>query len=243
MFSTLGSQTDSMATAKNARDRIRLEIRNEILEAAKVRLSQDGPVALSLRSIARDLEIAPSALYRYFDGRDALLTALIQSAYESLAEAAEIAASSYGPDSSFRDRWSLVPRAMRTWAISNPNEWGLIFGSPVPGYVAPQSTVVPYARLATALVLPLNDASAAGALKFRGDLDVDPALGPALAPISESVFEGLPLSTVAAAVRAWATLIGLIDLELFGHWRNTVLDPALFFDDTVHKIGISIGLL
>jgi AcrR family transcriptional regulator len=231
-----------MATARAARDRVRLEIRNEILEAAKKRLSQDGPVALSLRSIARDLEIAPSALYRYFDGRDALLTALIQSAYESLADAAEAASSSYGQDDSYLARWSAVPRAMRVWALSNPNEWGLIFGSPVPGYVAPETTVVPYARLATALVLPLNDAAKAGALQSHPDADVDAALGPALAPISEGVFDRLTLSTVAAAVRAWATLIGLIDLEVFGHWRNTVLDPALFFDDSVRRVGLSIGL-
>ena len=64
----------------------------EILAVAGAHVARDGAAALSLRSIARDLGMAPSALYRYFDGRDALLTALILTAYEALAAEAERAA-------------------------------------------------------------------------------------------------------------------------------------------------------
>ena len=64
----------------------------EILAVAGAQVARDGAAALSLRSIARDLGMAPSALYRYFDGRDALLTALILTAYEALAAEAERAA-------------------------------------------------------------------------------------------------------------------------------------------------------
>ena len=64
----------------------------EILAVAGAHVARDGAAALSLRSIARDLGMAPSALYRYFDGRDALLTALILTAYEQLAAVAELAA-------------------------------------------------------------------------------------------------------------------------------------------------------
>ena len=83
--------------------------------------------------------MAPSALYRYYDGRDALLSALILAAYESLAacaeEAAEQAAGRGGSDA---ERFAVVPRAVRTWALGHPHEWGLVFGTPVPGYEAPQ---------------------------------------------------------------------------------------------------------
>ncbi len=48
----------------------------EILAVARRHLAEEGAAALSLRSVARDLEMAPSALYRYFDGRNALLSAL-----------------------------------------------------------------------------------------------------------------------------------------------------------------------
>ena len=64
----------------------------EILAVAGAHVARDGAAAISLRSIARDLGMAPSAIYRYFDGRDALLSALILSAYEALADEAERAA-------------------------------------------------------------------------------------------------------------------------------------------------------
>jgi len=232
-----------MPTARTARDRVRTEIRNEILQAAKARLAKDGPVALSLRSVARDLEIAPSALYRYFDGRDALLTALIQTAYESLADAAESAASASAFDPSFSGRWRVVPRVVRKWAIENPNEWGLIFGSPVPGYMAPETTVEPYARLAAALIRPVVDAYSEGALHTQENTaDSDDALAAALSPITDTLLLNMPIGIVAATVRAWSTLIGVISLELFGHWRNTVLDPELFFEDTIAKMAVTFGL-
>jgi AcrR family transcriptional regulator len=234
-----------VATARTARDRVRTEIRNEILQAAKARLAEDGPIALSLRSVARDIEIAPSALYRYFDGRDALLTALVLTAYESLADAAETAASAAPSDPSFTERWRAVPRAIRRWAIENPNEWGLIFGSPVPGYVAPETTVEPYVRVASALIRPVFDAFSKGALRVQDDA-VDEAdqlaLTAALYPITETVLDGMPVANVASTVRAWCTLIGIISLELFGHWRNTVLDPELFFEDTIADLAVGLGL-
>jgi AcrR family transcriptional regulator len=242
-----------MAAPRTARDRIRAELTQEILQVAKVHLARDGAAALSLRSIARDLEMAPSALYRYFSGRDALLTALILDAYTSLADAAEVTADEAaaatnlhgGTERDALTRWCLVPRVMRTWALDHPHEWGLIFGSPVPGYQAPEATVVPYARLAGALVRPIVEAHA------DGQLDVG-ALGAlatpesdwaaSLAPVEEGLLPGLPIVVVARLLEGWATMIGLISLELFGHWNKTVLHPELLFDDAVRTIARSVGL-
>src|ERR1700759_1911891 len=77
---------------RTARERVREEMTAEILGVAGAHVGRDGAAAISLRSIARDLGMAPSALYRYFDGRDALLSALILSAYGALADEAEGAA-------------------------------------------------------------------------------------------------------------------------------------------------------
>src|SRR5271154_5187009 len=77
---------------RTARERVREEMTAEILAVAGAHVARDGAAALSLRSIARDLGMAPSALYRYFDGRDALLSALILAASEALASEAESAA-------------------------------------------------------------------------------------------------------------------------------------------------------
>jgi AcrR family transcriptional regulator len=233
-----------MSAARTARDRVHQEVSGEILAVARAHLADQGAAALSLRSIARDLEMAPSALYRYFDGRDALLSALILGSYTALADAAESAAE-VAARSGHDDlgRWGAVPRAMRAWALAHPHEWGLLFGSPVPGYRAPEETVVPYARLAAALVRPVVEAERAGRLVVEPLSAPDSfALATALAPVREALFPEGRVATVLAALQSWATLVGAISLELFGHWRNTVLDPELFFDATVASTARAQGL-
>jgi AcrR family transcriptional regulator len=236
-----------MSPARTARERVREEMTAEILGAARAHLAREGAAALSLRSIARDLEMAPSALYRYFDGRDALLSALILDAYEALAAEAERAAGrarrSDGPSGSDAERWLFVPRALRTWALAHPHEWGLIFGTPVPGYEAPEDTVEPYTRVAAALVQPMLEAWAAGRLGTgAGRRQASTDLGDAVAPVAEGLLPGVPVEKVVLALQAWTTIVGVISLEVFGHWRNTVLDPAQFFEATMRDLGDTIGL-
>ncbi len=234
-----------MSAPRSARDRVRQELTGEILGVARAHLARDGAVALSLRSIARDLEMAPSALYRYFASRDDLLSALILDAYESLADCAEQASATASErERSAVDSWPAVPRAMRAWAGGHPHEWGLIFGSPVPGYEAPPATIVPYARLATALVGPVVEARRGGHLHIAppatpGEPE---ALGSSLQPVADSLLLDLPTAVVARVLQAWATIVGVISLEVFGHWRSTVLEPAVLFDEIVANLAGDLGL-
>jgi AcrR family transcriptional regulator len=215
---------------------------SEILTVARAQLAQNGAAALSLRSIARQLEMAPSALYRYYPGRDALLSALILSAYGSLADTAERASQvAYAAGGRDAERWAAVPRAMRQWALAHPHEWGLIFGTPVPGYRAPEDTVVPYGRVAVALVRPVVEARAAGRLAALTPIG-DATLRLAVAPVTDALFPDMPTAMVVATLQAWTTLVGAISLELFGHWRNTVHDPERFFEQTLGALASSVGL-
>jgi AcrR family transcriptional regulator len=250
VFSSRNGHTGQMTISapRTARERVREEMTAEILAVAREHLGREGAASLSLRSIARELGMAPSALYRYFDGRDALLSALILSAYESLAESAEAAA---GEAEDLRasdvERFAVVPRALRGWALGHPHEWGLIFGTPVPGYEAPEDTVLPYTRTAAAMVRPMVAAQHGGRLRLEGpggdgDGDVPDPLRAALAPVSEGLLPGMPVAKVVVAVQAWSTLVGIISLEVFGHWRKTVLDPAALFEATVRDVAVSIGL-
>jgi AcrR family transcriptional regulator len=216
----------------------------EILAVAREHLAHEGPAALSLRSVARDLEMSPSALYRYFDGRDALLSALILSAYVSLAEQAEHAADTAQRNGAGdAERWLEVTRAIRRWALGHPHEWGLIFGTPVPGYEAPEDTVEPYARVAAALFRQVAEAHAAGRLRTNDEhRAVSDELRAAVAPVTDGLFEDMPVEKVVLAVQAWTTLVGIVSLEVFGHWRNTILDPGTFFEATMRNVAAELGL-
>ena len=83
--------TTTTGRAQGVRARARAEMRTEILDAARGQLAQEGAAGLSLRAVAREVGMVSSAVYRYFDNRDALLTALIIDAYDSLGEAVEAA--------------------------------------------------------------------------------------------------------------------------------------------------------
>jgi AcrR family transcriptional regulator len=251
--SSAGAATPAPTPAsapRTARERVREEMTEEILAVAGAHVARDGTAALSLRSIARDLGMAPSALYRYFDGRDALLTALILTAYGALAAEAERAADQAetgapglrGGPAHDAERFLAVPSALRHWALEHPHQWGLIFGTPVPGYQAPEATVEPYARIAAALVRPLVAAEEAGRLRRDEDRRVSDGLRAAVRPVSEGLLPGMPVDKVVLVVQAWATLIGTISLEVFGHWRNTILEPELLFEDSVRRLGESLGL-
>jgi AcrR family transcriptional regulator len=100
--------------------------------------------------------MASSAVYRYFPSRDELLTRLIIDGYDALGAAAEDADD---PTALPRERWLAACRAVRSWALTHPHEYALLYGSPVPGYAAPRDTVPSAARVGVVLGRILGDAA------------------------------------------------------------------------------------
>src|SRR5436305_12725507 len=126
-------------SAGSIRARVRAEMTEEIKAVARRHLAAEG-ADLSLRAVARDMGMVSSALYRYFPSRDELLTALIIDAYNAIGEAAETGAAAYDD---LTGRWCGACRGVRAWAVAHPREYALIYGSTIPGYVAPRDTVAP----------------------------------------------------------------------------------------------------
>ena len=52
----------------------------------------------------------------------------------------------------------------------------------------------------------------------------------------------LPPGATVRMLGAFTALIGSISLEVFGHWRNTVLEPALLFRATLVQAAGALGL-
>ena len=121
-----------------------------LLEVAHRHLVERGAVGLGMRALARDLEVTPGALYRYVKSRDDLLTLLIVDAYESLGKAVEEAEGRI-PRGDLEGRWVALWRATRAWALEHRNEYGLIYGTPVPGYQAPPETIPAASRISILL--------------------------------------------------------------------------------------------
>jgi AcrR family transcriptional regulator len=246
-----------MSPARTARALAREAITREILDSARARLSTEGAAALSLRAVARDVEMVSSAVYRYFPSRDALLTALLIEAYGELGDAAEAADAGVADRSDVTARWLATFRAVRTWCVTHPGEFGLLYGTPVPGYSAPQDTVDPATRVVRVLVRIVGDAYAAGARPpvaptARVGAAAGPApetVAPALAFITQhGLMEGtdpadseLP-ETVRRALMAWTELFGVISFELFGHQVGSVADPEAWLDEVALRLAADLGM-
>src|ERR1700709_1172234 len=136
----MSAPTQSPSAPRTARARVRAELTRDIKEAARRQLGGWGAAALSLRAVARELNMASSAVYRYFPSRDELLTALIIDAYDSAGTATEVAEAA-ADRLDYPARGPRATAGMRAWAVAHPQEYALIFGSPVPGYQAPRTTV------------------------------------------------------------------------------------------------------
>lgn len=226
-----------MSAIRTARERARAELTREIKEAARRRLGTSGAQGLSLRAVARELGMVSSALYRYFPSRDDLLTALIIDAYDALAERVEAA-----DGSGFRGRWRACCAAVRGWAKESPNEYSLVYGSPVPGYRAPETTVPAAARVPLAALAILRDAWRAGELRPPKDPALSPELAAQAARVAEQAAPGLPEPVAVRAVIAWTQLFGMVSFELYGHLVGS-MDPAdAFFDHAVERMADFLGL-
>ncbi len=232
-----------MTAIRGARERARSEITAAIKDEARRQLAAEGAAKLSLRAVARELGMASSALYRYFPSRDDLLTALIVDAYNAVGEAAETARDALrGPRAAEPlTRWRAVCGAVRDWALAHPHEYALIYGSPVPGYSAPQTTTEPAARVGLALIGVVRDAYAAGTLKEPAEPLPDAVMGEALALAAELGVE-LPGAVTARLVAAWAQLFGLLSFELFGQFNGVVEARTEFFDQSVLQLARGVGL-
>ena len=120
------------------RERARAATIDEIKATALDLMREQGTTDVRFTDIARVMGMTAPALYRYFDDRDELLTALITRRLPRPRR----------PDR--RRRWTRCPprttwpaagsrrgSAYRDWARTEPQQFALVLGMPVPGYVAP----------------------------------------------------------------------------------------------------------
>lgn len=230
---------------RTARERARAELTREIKEAARRQLAVAGADGLSLRAVSRELGMVSSALYRYFPSRDDLLTALIIDACNAIGEQAETAIAQAGPGPG-RVRWAAACTAVRAWARAHPHEYALIYGSPVPGYRAPEATIGPAARVPLAFVGVLTDAFAAGEMATDGE-GAEAELGPELAGQAATLAAALALApavpppALVRAMIAWTQLFGMISFELFGQLAGSFEPADALFGHAVARLMAFVG--
>ncbi|MEU6540452.1 TetR/AcrR family transcriptional regulator [Streptomyces sp. NPDC047000] len=216
------------AAQPSPRDRYRAQVRAEIKEHAWEQIAGSGASALSLNAIARRMGMTGPALYRYFGSRDELITALVTDAYRSVADTCLAAAAA--PDASHAsgaDRLRTLAHALRNWALADPHRYFLIYGTPVPGYHAPEDVTLIAAEIMAVLLDVCAALPADGGEAGPDEAGFDAHLAghrewdrghPAPAPV------------LRRALAVWTRLHGALSLELAGHFTGMGFDPELLFE-------------
>ena len=116
------------------RDRVRAATTVEIKQTARRLLVEQGPEAVSLRAIGREMGMTAPALYRYFGSHEDLLMHVCGDIFTELAGEIENAIDAAGQARRGHDRQAgrRVP-GVPHWALTHRPEFALLFGTPLPG--------------------------------------------------------------------------------------------------------------
>lgn len=134
------------------------DLKAALLQAAATLLEEGGESAVSLREVARRAGVTPTATYRHFEDKSAMLAALAAQGFEAFAQAMEQAAA--GAAEPFTEMGVAYVR----FAASHPSMFRLMFGPAV----ADRSRS-PELLAAIAKSTSLFDQG----MKARGDMTVD----------------------------------------------------------------------
>lgn len=222
------------------RERVRAQTIVDIKVAARRHLVAAGPSGVQLRAIARDLGMTAPGLYRYFPSHEALLEALVADFYGELADVIEAAAEP--ARGSLPDRLLGAARAFRTWSISHPAEFTLLFGSPIPG-VAPgedSPSHLQARRFGQAfggLFAQLWEAH-----PFPPGKPLSARLEQVLGEYAEHVGVALPPEAIAVFLGCWVRLYGAVTMEVFGHLSFALEDAGPLFERELDSLVTELGL-
>ena len=236
------------------RDRLRAATIEEIIQTARRLLVKNGPEAVSLRAIAREMGMTAPGLYRYFGSHEELIRHVC-------AEHLHRARRGHPPGHRGRRRGPREPtpdqvtakltvkmvaacREFRRWALNHQAEFALLFGVPLPGlddgrYDIADECALAFAGTFFALFLELWSAAP---FPVPAAEEIDPGLRDQLGRYRDALGADIPVGAVLTFLRCWTVLYGAVAMEVFGHMRFALEDPAPMFEITLGDLASLVGL-
>jgi AcrR family transcriptional regulator len=245
----------AQVTALSRRDRLRAATTQEIVQTARRLLIEQGSAAMSLRAIAREMGMTAPALYRYFSSLEELVHHVVAATFTELTGEIEAAISAAAADAgapaapaqsvrSTAISLTTACRAFRGWAVAHPAEFGLLFGTPLPGVDLHHPDPLADCGLSFGGVFLglITDLWKIKAFEIPADDAIDPVLRPQLARYRELLGTDLPIGVLQTFLRSWVLLYGTVSLEVFGHLKFALEDSAPMFELMLTDLASMVGL-
>lgn len=243
------------------RERVRAATVDEIKAVALRLLVEEGSEAATLRAIAREMGMTAPGLYRYFPSHEDLHKALVADTYDRIADVLAKARDGAGGAQVSEPGLAgkplvvvelvCVSKAFRDWAAAHPQEFRLVFGSPVPALSTDAEDpalaagnrfgavfVEIFVRLWAEQPFPVDpddllpEALAAQLREYRATL---------VGLFGEQA-AALPLGALDVYLRAWVQLYGLVAMDVFNHLHFCLSDAGPFFETSLAAIGRTLGI-
>jgi AcrR family transcriptional regulator len=250
--------TQEPLTFVTRRDRMRAATMEEITATARRLLVEQGPDAVSLRAIAREMGMTAPGLYRYYSSREVLLRYVIATIFRELShdinraiDEAAVALGPLGPTAGDAERrvhlttkMVAACREFRRWGLGHTEEFGLLFGVPLPGFddgrfdIAEQCAME-FAATFYTLFMELWNATH---FPVPEPSEIDPGLVPQLAKFRDALRADAPAGAILVFLRCWVVLYGAVAMEAFGHLGFALDDPAPMFEYTLADLARLVGL-
>ena len=239
-----------MVQTLSRRVRVRAATMEEIKLTARRILVNEGPDAVSLRAIAKEMGMTAPALYRYFGSRDELIKHVIADIFAELTASlqAAIAGASAATGGDLTAKVIEAAREFRRWSLRHQREFGMLFGTPLPGVNCEQDEIITesggeFGNTFFVLILELWRKHP---FPVPADEEIDPGLRAQLERYREGLGQlaaDLPQGLLLTFLRCWVRLYGIVSLEVFGHLGFALDDAEPLFELMLAETAPLIGLV
>ena len=135
-------------------------------------------------------------------------------------------------------------RAFRAWALAHPREFGLLFGSPIPGIDA-HSDDSPAGLASERFGQVFGDLVAriylASPFPVPAEDEMDPELRRQLRDWCSALPVELPVGAGQVFLSCWIRLYGMVALEVFGHVQFALPDAEPLFEAELRDLAVKLG--
>ncbi|GAA5148024.1 TetR/AcrR family transcriptional regulator [Pseudonocardia eucalypti] len=229
-----------MAATTTRRQRLREATLVEIRQAARALLVADGPEAVTINGVARELGMSGPGIYRYYSGHQDLVDAVTADFFAEIAGVLDEVRAAHGET----DRRLLAMcRALRGWAVAHPAEFRWVFTSPVAGG-GDRATVRYRAghRFGDRFLDEVASLWAVRPFPTPAAEDLPESLWTQLRAHADEHHGRLPAPALHVFLTCWIRLYGQLCMEVLHQLDFAFADPEPMYEECLRELSHLLGL-